>query len=307
MLFTDGDLLTQQDMVALDPEVPEVASAEGLIVEGDGSILRQAWDECANEVLGRMEAFGGRMGMPGQDGQVARVALSQIVATDAYAHKLSALQRWVLYRGMAMFYRAATSRSLNDRHAMKMEQFREDAREQWKALWRRGLPVVHQPLPCPGALHERGAGDWGFESLSSVAGGGDPEATVLVAITWVDGSRYQGPLARGNAESAGSRPVGFEIPMQERLRVAIAGLRPPDGVPSTQTPADGPYRTLVATGWNIYVGLLQGPLYLQNATPIPVADETYTFAAAPVFAGPQLDAGQVPEVNLVWQNVLQRG
>jgi hypothetical protein len=313
MLFTDDDLLTAADLVALDSEVTEVAAAEDLVVEGEGSILRQAWEECANEVLGRMEAFGGELVFAGGGrwgalgGTRSRVYLTQIVATDAYARKLSALQRWVLYRALVLFYRAATNRTVNDRHALKMAQFAEDAKQHWKALWRRGLPVVLEPLPCPGALHEWNAGAWDGTKVTGVAGGASAETTYTLAITWVDGSRYQSPTAKGNAESAGSRVLAYTLPANELLQVSIAGLRPPDGTPAARTPADGAFRTLVATAWNVYVGAAEGPLYLQNPAPVPIGTSSYTLAAAPVLGGAVLDPGQVPDTNFTFQNTLQRG
>lgn len=312
MLFTDDDVLSTADLVALDAEVTDVAAAEDLVVEGDGGILRQAWQECANELLGRMEAFGGELvftggGRGSMGGTRSRVYLTQIVATDAYARKLSALQRWMLYQALVLFYRAATNRTVNDRHALKLAQYAADAKQHWKALWRRGLPVVAEPLPCPGALHEWGAGDWDGAAVTGVAGGGAPEATYTLAVTWVDESRYQSPAAKGNAESAGSRVLAYTLPANELLRVSIAGLRPPDGAPAARTPADGAFRTLSATGWNLYVGAAEGPLYLQNASPVPVGTADYTLPAAPVLAGAMLDPGQVPDVNFTFQNVLQRG
>jgi hypothetical protein len=307
MLFTDSDLLTAADLVALDPEAPDVAAAEGLIVEGDGSILRQAWEECADEALGRMEAFGGRLVAHAGGGQVSRVALSQIVATDAYARKLSVLQRWVLYRALVLFYRAATSRALNDRHALKMAQYMADAASQWRALWRRGLPVVWQPLPCPGAVHEWGAGEWTPEHVSSVPAASSADMTLQVAITWVDGSRYQSPGAKGNAESGPSRVVAFVLPADERLKVSIAGLQAPAGAARLRAPGEAQFGTMTATGWNIYAGMLAGPLWLQNAAPVPVGQIEYTLPDVPLLGGEMLEPGQAPDVHLAWQNVLQRG
>lgn len=312
MLFTDDDLLTAADLTALDSEIAEVAAAEDLVVEGTGGILRQAWEECANEVLGRMEAFGAEVvfgggGWGAGGGTRSRVYLTQIVATDAYARKLSALQRWMLYRALVLFYRAATNRTVNDRHALKMAQYAADAKEHWKALWRRGLPVVMEPLPCPGALHEWNAGGFDGTNVTGVAGGGDPETTYTVAITWVDGSRYQSPAAKGNAESGPSRVLAYTLPANELLRVSIDGLLPPNGAPAARTPADGAFRTLTATGWNVYVGTADDRLYLQNASPVPVGTAAYTLAGTPALAGAVLDPGQAPDTNFTFQNVLQRG
>lgn len=313
MLFTDSDVLSAGDLAALDAEVAEVAAAEDLIIDGEGSILRQAWEECANEILARMEAFGGHLvfagggSWGGRTGTQSRVYLTQIVASDAYARKLSALQRWVLYRALVLFYRAAMNRTVNDRHALKMAQFESDARRHWKALWSRGLPVVWEALPCPGALHEWNAGAWDGANLEGVPGGADPERTYTVAVTWVDGSRYQSATAKGNAESGPSQVLAYTLPANELLRVDIGTLHPPDGRPGARTPADGAFRTLTATGWNVYVGAAEGPLYLQNGTPLPVGETVYSLPGAPLLAGAVLDPGQVPDTNFTFQNVLQRG
>lgn len=312
MLFTDNDLLAASDLTALDSEVSDVAAAEELIVEGEGSILRQAWEECANEILGRMDAFGGQLLFSGGTlgsfgGRRSQVYLTQIVASDAYARKLSALQRWVLYRALVLFYRAAMNRTVNDRHALKLAQYENDAAQHWKALWRRGLPVALAPLPCPGALHEWNSGTWDGTNVLGVSGGSSPEATYTVAITWVDASRYQSTAAKNNGESGPSKVMAFTLPANQLLRVNIASLRPPNGVPAARTPADGAFSTLAASGWNVYVGSYDGPLYLQNAQPVPVATLEYTLAGAPVLSGAVLDPGQVPDTNFTFANTLQRG
>lgn len=302
-LFTDEDFVSLADMLAIDPEVSDVADAESIVVEGDGGVIRQAWDECANVLLDKMQAFGGAI----EGGRnSAQVFLTQIVASDVYARKQSALQRWLLYSALMLFYRAAGNRVSNDRYAEKHGQYSEDIKRHWKVLWRRGLPIVLEPLPCPGSLHERNAGTWDQAAVSAVAGGSATLATYEVAVTYVDGSRYATPASKGNAESGPSRILAYTVPANYLLRVDISGLVAPDGTAYQRTPADGAFGLLKATGWNIYAGLPGQPLYLQNASPVAIGTKVHTLAGAPMLSGYALDPGQVPDANFTFYNLIER-
>lgn len=312
-LLTDDDFVDQADLTALDPEVPEVASAESITIEGDAGIARQAWEECSTVLLERMESFGG--GFVAADGQLypfaggscrARVFLSQIVISDPYAGRLSAIRRWMIYEALVLFYRAAVNRTIEDRYQVKLDRFAAAAKEHRKRLWRRGLPVVLEPLPAPGALHEWNSGVWSVANLSGVAGGSSPETQYDVAITWVDGSRYASPVAKGNGESGPSRMARFTLPEDHLLRVDIASLRPPGGEVYQRSAADGSFRQLTATHWNLYVGAPGKALWMQNPAPLPVSTTSYALAGPPVLSGVGLDPGQKPDVNFAFMNLLHR-
>ncbi|MBX9601250.1 MAG: hypothetical protein K2X35_09605 [Bryobacteraceae bacterium] len=310
MLFTDDDLLTAEALTSVDPEVPEVAAAEGIAVEGENSIIRGAWEECANAVLAKMEQFGG--GLEATSGGLgytrSRVHLTQIVASDAYPRKLSALQRWMLYEALQMFYRAATNRTVSDRYEEKRKRFAADAEKHWRRLTAFGLPVVTEPLPCPGALHEHNAGSWGAANLGGVAGGNQAATTYEVAITWVDGSRYQSAAAKGNGESGGSRLVAFTVGVNQLLRIDITSLAPPTaGNQYRWESSDGAVRLLNPTHWNVYAGTPDGPLWLQNAQPIAAGVKVHTLAGAPALSGTPLDPGQRPDARYTFRPILQRG
>jgi hypothetical protein len=62
-----------------------------------------------------------------------------------------------------------------------------------------------------------------------------------------------------------------------------------------------------ASHWNVYVGAQSGPLYLQNAMPMPVSTVQYTLTGAPLLSGYQMGAGQVPLQNVIWGQIVQRG
>jgi hypothetical protein len=62
-----------------------------------------------------------------------------------------------------------------------------------------------------------------------------------------------------------------------------------------------------ASGWNAYAGVQGGTLYLQNATPIPITQLTYTFAGAPVSSGYMADSGQFADAKMSMQLMIMRG
>lgn len=316
-LFTDSDLLTQGDLAAIDPEVPVVAQEETIVVEGASGVIATAWDECADALLEAMQAYGGAVQPMGVASALytgatighaaSRVYLTQIVAGDRYERKLSALQRWMLYKALVAFYRAAVNRRVFDRYSEKLDRFCLEERRHWRTLAARGLPVVREPLPAPGAVHEFASGSWGSGNVSSVAGGTSAAATYDVAITWVDGARYVSPGSKGNAESGPSGRLALTVPANSLLRIDITSLNPPvSGLLPARTPADGLVSALEATGWLVYAGLPGETLYLQTPSPLAIASKVYTFAGAPLLSGPTLDPGQMPDANYAFVNTLQR-
>jgi hypothetical protein len=99
--------------------------------------------------------------------------------------------------------------------------------------------------------------------------------------------------------------VAITIPLNQRLSVSITSLVPPSADGYRQG-ASGPrvaYRA--ASGWNVYVGLPEGPLYLQNSAPI-LLNSSYTLPGSPVLSGAVLDAGQVPDAFYRFQTTIQR-
>jgi hypothetical protein len=61
-----------------------------------------------------------------------------------------------------------------------------------------------------------------------------------------------------------------------------------------------------AIGWNVWAGLPDGILYLQNPTPIPISTLSYIVPAI-LLSGVPGHFGQVPERRLTMQRVLNRG
>lgn len=320
-IYTDSDILTAADLVDLDSEVLEVAAAGNTPVSIDDKI-REAWDECADTLLAHMQSFGGVVNMlVGAGVQMAtlltnygmgvsrsRIWLSQVVVDEPYANRMSPLKRWMAYQALAMFYRDAAERVAHDRYDLKRERYEKDGARAWGRCQGRGLPVVLQPLPAPGSIHEFNSGTWGTSNVSSVVSGGATGGTFVVVVTWVDSSKYSSSTSKGNGESG---PSGLATPAAvtagHALHIDITSLVPPNGRPyQSGTFANGILAMLTATHWNVYAGPLGSTLTLQNANPIPVATKTYTLAGDPTSTGAVLAPGQMPDANYAFLNVLQR-
>lgn len=324
MLFTDSDIITADQIAVLDPECKAVAASEkpSIVLEGDNSIIRHTIDEAGNQLESKYQNFSGYLISPGINLNHAaavmnilstainrpRMRLNQVVAVPPDPTK-SALQRWLEAYALRNLYRAAFARfSKNeDRYQKKFEFWDSEAQTAWSRLISQGIPVVLQPLPCPGALREFGAGL--FQDGAVTAGGSgstDPGDRYGVAITWT-GSAYVSPSNKNNAESAGSARVFVTTTAGQLLSVSISALTPPGATLPAVGTADNIYTQQAATGWNIYAS---GPgasgMYLQNASPIPVATKSFTLPDKPVLTGPILTAGQFPDYNFAFQNMLHR-
>jgi hypothetical protein len=323
-LFTDSDIVTAADLASHDPELPLVQEAiqPPPPIEGPGSIIRNSVDECAHEIRMKFQNFSGYLVSPGINlNHVAavqnilstainrpRMRLNQVVALDPDPTKCL-LRHWLLYNALYHFYRAAYARFSGggDRYSRKMQLFEDEASKAWSRLIADGIPVVLNPIPCPGAIREFGVGTWGDSNVTA-GGNGSTETgnEYYVAITWVSQPAYVSSTSKGNAESGGSAIVATQPAAVQVITASIAGLKPPGNpLPAVGT-ADGLYTQLTATGWNVYVGTSQNSMFLQNITPIALSTTTYTLPNAPVLAGSILQPGQFADYNFAFQNMLLR-
>lgn len=276
-LYTDADHVTAADLTALDPEVTTIAASEGITIS---TVIRQAWHECADELMQYMQAFGDNMFDPLTlaSGRRTRINLDQVVVSADYGDT-SPLRRWMIYSALTLFYRAALTRSLSDRYEAKYDRMVGQRAGRWSVLWANGLPVVGYPLPCPGAVYVPNAGTFGNSSLSAVAAGSAAQWQARAAVTWVR-----------SAESGPSQIAELTVPANQQLRVSIAGLTPPVGV----------------TGWYVYVGVgSSGTLYRQGGL-VPVGTTTFTLADPVATSGVPLGKGQAAERTEPFMNLIQR-
>lgn len=304
MLWVDADVVTLDDLVSVDPEIPEIAKAERLLLEGNTGLLRRAQESAQTHLAQFMSISDLRssdlslrtFNIPGfiSDRNTRYAGFAQLLVTGETADHWSPLKQWAVDRSLASVYRAAVNRNA-DRYQDRFDAVQSRIlQESWPKLRRYGLPFVLNPLPCPGAVMER-AGTFGPSNVVLVAGSGTALDEVDVAITWV----------AADAESYRSATVPATLVSGQVLRVSITGLIPPDGSQPLHTQASSSYSTKVATGYNVYVGKRFSKLYKQNSSPVSLL-ASYTLPGNPTYSGTELGLGQNADLNLTITSNLQR-
>lgn len=340
MLFTDSDLLTTSDLLSVDPEIQTViasASKPGqpaLILEGQNGVIRQAWSECRAKLESSLAAFSTFVGVAGMQAHIGavlntggwyggngtrpRLRLQQVVVGDTfYSNSISPLQRWVTYSALMLLFQTMANRldskdKQGDRYEKKRAFYEQERRRWWSMVCSQGLPfLMGGYLSRPGATHDYNPGVWDNTALSLTPGETvwTTPQQINLAITYVDTTAYYSATNRNNGESAGSDALSMLVPPNQQLTVSIASLNPPNvdnppdvGISQGVAPMRG------ATGWNIYTGVGNGPLYLQNTFPIPIVTTSYTLLEFR-FSGPVMGLGQHPDGGgqALFGNVIQRG
>lgn len=327
-LYVDQDFVTANGLGVIDPEVQSMGRNYGLTLEGPGSIIRRSIEECGNDLTARFQSFSGiLMGLGVSAAHVEavlytltgptqrpRVMLNNVVVTEPNQTKTYML-RWFEYAACTAVFRAAYHRKLEDKYEKKMLLYREEQNKAWRVIESNGLPVVLQPMAAPGAIREPNSGVWGSENVTAGGSGSTETGQAYdVVITYVstasatlNGGNYISPTQKNNSEGGPSTRVTIAPAAGQILTVSIASLNPPNGTVSGLIgTADAIYTPMNATGWNVYIGLQDATLYLQNATPIPIATKTWTAPDAPVLSGNPLLAGQAADRNYTWQNTVTR-
>ncbi len=318
MTLTDSDIITQADLVAVDPEVAKTAPNESIDVP---TAIRLGMESVIHTIAMRYQGFSGYLMSPGSSaGHNAavmntystavsrpRVRPNQVVGLGPDPARRE-MHTWIKYASLYAFYRSAYHRKLTeDRYEKKMEFYGGEQNQARDRLDATGLPVVLSPIPCPGAVRELNVGTWGAANVSAGGSGStEPGSRSLdVAITWV-GAQYVSPAIPANQESAGSPTIAQAMLTGQVLSVNIASLNPPNGLVGMIGTADGVFGQIPAIGWNVYVGLFDQIMWLQNASPIPVATKSYTLSNAPVLSGNPLGYGQFPDYNFASARMIQR-
>lgn len=340
MLWTDARFVTTADLLTVDPEVLDVATAENIVIDGTSGIAQRTIEIGQQQLLAQMQRFGGylssglvsanhlaavfNVGGPGVNR--TRILMSQVVAWDQFT---PVVKTWMLYKTLEKFFHAAFSRTLNDRYAAKMKQYAADERfEHWPNLKNIGLPIVYRYMNTPGAVNERHAGTWGSSNVTYSAVGGALGGTFDVAVTFVDQTFYINAANKYNAESCPSATVTITVPAGNAISVNLDGLIPPNAGSNAADMAQALATPLNASGWNIYAAPTGTPLVLQNSAPIPtpplgsttyygnsgyantvpLSNTTpYVLAGDPATGVVYADQGQFADAYFTCQDVLQRG
>ena len=251
MLFTDSTISTADNLADYESDLRAVAAAEGMDLEVK---LRLAQTEISVELLAASV-------LPDTVSSRTVFHLNQVVVTDA-------LRLWHIFHTLAIIYRDAYNRRLNDKYLPKWKEYRELAEivsGQYLAI---GVALSLHPLPAPAV-----------PVIGSVAGGSLPAATYFVRTTWLNAA---------GQESAPSPAVAKALAAGQLPRVSPA-----------QPPAQ-------ATGWFPYASSESGSEQRQSSTPLALAD-SWTMPVGGLVAGAPLPEGQSPDLLRPVPRTLQRG
>jgi hypothetical protein len=177
------------------------------------------------------------------------------------------LKRWHALHAVMLIYRDALHDQLNARYGEQYRDYRKLARDARSQTVRFGVGVAANPVPQ--------AAPAAIDIASDVSVGG----TYFVRVAWLDGLGREGTPSVITAldVAAGSIPV-------------IGAVNPPAGV----------------VGFNVYVGLSEDSLGLQNPAPVGVGT-TFAVAGGVVVAGAAPGDGQKPDTFVTAARILRRG
>lgn len=276
-LWIDREWAGLADLTAIDSEVPSIAEAEEITVEGVGGVAREAFAECSNWLLTSFPSLS----------LSNLFRLEQVVMTDEYGERRTPLRDWLIWSTLAAFYRSAVRRSLSDRYERKLEMAEKEVAKRLAAVRRNGIQVVWNPLPAPGAVDVPWAGSVLPVTAAVVSNGSySGTATVYYAVSFVV----------SGVESARSAVASIALASGESFTLTPTSLEPPNAV-------DG---YLHPTGWNAYTGATAEGLRLANVTPITFAqslsDGRYISNTRAV-----LRNGQAPDSVVWYRDLILRG
>jgi hypothetical protein len=263
-LFTDGLVSELPDLLGYEADLLDVAGALRIEL---GVKLKLA----QTEVGAQLEATSRRPGnvylargsgwqSTGGETSAPRFDLSQVVVTPP-------LRLWHTFHSLALFYRDAHARKVEDKYLPKWREYKELAKWASDLLFQTGVGLAPTPIPrAPQPLI-------GFEA-STV-----PAMSLYVRATWVgaDGS-----------EGAGSEERAVQTPVNQALKLdmssAIAGVG----------------------GWHVYVGQASRLAIRQTAAPLSVG-ASWVMPSGGLVDGPEIGNGQPAEMYRTAPKFLQRG
>src|SRR5262249_24693890 len=142
-LFTDGWISEVQDLTAYEANLVEVADAEGIDLL---SKLRLAQGELGAELAaaalrpGNIYWTGPLWNSTGAEVSLSRFDLDKVVVT-------SPLKLWHTFQTLAIVYRDAYNRKLNDKYLPKSSEYKDLARWASNLLYQSGIGLLVQSIP----------------------------------------------------------------------------------------------------------------------------------------------------------------
>lgn len=254
-LFTDGGISTIADLLAYESEILDVAATEGIDLTIKLGLAKQ-------ELGIELQAFlaGRQQFTPTLFVEDVPFALHKILITDP-------LHKWHTFQALALVYRDAYHRQLNDRYQGKWQEYESLAGWAKDMLFQGGVAVTEDPVSKADK-----------PDLSTVPGS-LAAATYFVQVSW-----------RNSAGDEGS-------PSE------IAVLSTTDGTLLVVTPLHQPANV---ASWNVYAGFSGTDLTLQNDAPLAVG-QPWTEPASGLKQGRRKGAAQAPQYYIKTGRTLQRG
>jgi hypothetical protein len=229
-LLTDGLISNIEDLTAIDSQLLEVASTEGLDVT-------RKLDAAQQEIQIEVEAL------------IDRWRIRQVVATPA-------LRMYHTYRTLEMIYADAYNCQLNDRYAGRRDQFHRKAKSAYDRLLQSGVAIAADPIPrsvpplvtaIPGALPD---GTYYVTMAWLNAAGEEGEPAVPVMFETISSSLMVHPgSAPANAQGwnvyVGAAPEAMTLQNASAIAVGAAWLQPGAILPGGRPTGSGQPATYV--------------------------------------------------------------
>jgi hypothetical protein len=196
----------------------------------------------------------------GGETSAPRFDLSQVVVTPP-------LKLWHTFQTLALFYRDAQARKVDDKYLPKWREYKGLAKWASDLLFQTGVGLAMSPVPRA----EQPV--IAFESSTL------PAMSLYVRTTWV---------GHDGAEGAGSKERAVHTVANQALKL-------------TMGPAPA-----AAAGWHVYIGQSQGEALRQTDEQLTASAE-WVMPAGGVMDGLELGNGQPAEMYRTAPKFLQRG
>jgi hypothetical protein len=233
-LFTDGPLISTEDLQKCENSILNLASVENIDLAGK---IALAQGEIANLLLLfllRRLPLRNVLDLPWA--QRTR-DVGDVVVTEP-------LRQWHVHKALALVYRDAYNNQLNDRYQGKWTEYDQLAKASSQSYFRIGVGVVANPIAKAS-----------IPLLSATAGIGSG-GTFYAAVAWVNGAGQE-----GNASNIA------EITTSDGQRVVISAVNPPVNATSWNAYAGMSPETIslqnsvpigINSSWTMILGLQQG-------------------------------------------------
>jgi len=263
-LFTDGLVSQVSDLIAYEANLPEVAAAEGIDLATKLQLAHTevgAQIEAASQRPGNVYfARGAGWQTTGAEGNLSRFDLSQVVVTPP-------LKLWHTFQTLAILYRDAYNRKLNDKYLPKWKEYKDLAQWANDLLFQTGIGITSSAVPRP----EPPMLDWVASSAAALA--------VFVRIAWIGANGVEG---------AASAEQAVTVPVNNSLRV---------------TPGEAPAEV---SAWHVYAGESSGEVFRQTTAMLEVGT-AWVMPESGLVSGVRVGDGQLAEVFRTVPRFLQRG